>query len=158
MSLSLRRHSAKVVKAASQVLSSMWQYRDLRSLYKKVRWHHPSGVSDSATRSGLKFCPPSAMKSARGGIGANAQQETTVCKVCHQWLDVCLDHGLFLQHVEYVFAMDGSYLKHFGFCTLSEPIVAQGQKSWKAVISENELIVPVWNLKLVEIVWSRPNK
>lgn len=34
--LSLFRHSAKVVKAASQVLSSMWQYRDLRSLYKKV--------------------------------------------------------------------------------------------------------------------------
>lgn len=30
------RHSPKVVKAASQVLSSMWQYRDLRSLYKKV--------------------------------------------------------------------------------------------------------------------------
>ncbi|XP_051909879.1 catenin delta-2-like isoform X2 [Hippocampus zosterae] len=29
------KHSAKVVKAASQVLSSMWQYRDLRSLYKK---------------------------------------------------------------------------------------------------------------------------
>lgn len=31
------RHSPKVVKAASQVLNSMWQYRDLRSLYKKVR-------------------------------------------------------------------------------------------------------------------------
>lgn len=31
------RHSPKVVKAASQVLSSMWQYRDLRSLYKKVK-------------------------------------------------------------------------------------------------------------------------
>ncbi|TNN84650.1 Catenin delta-2 [Liparis tanakae] len=30
------KHSAKVVKAGSQVLSSMWQYRDLRSLYKKV--------------------------------------------------------------------------------------------------------------------------
>uniref|UniRef100_A0A3Q3MYI8 Catenin delta 2 n=1 Tax=Mastacembelus armatus TaxID=205130 RepID=A0A3Q3MYI8_9TELE len=29
------KHSARVVKAASQVLSSMWQYRDLRSLYKK---------------------------------------------------------------------------------------------------------------------------
>lgn len=35
-SSSISRHSAKVVKAASQVLSSMWQYRDLRSLYKKV--------------------------------------------------------------------------------------------------------------------------
>ncbi|CAG5897174.1 unnamed protein product [Menidia menidia] len=31
------KHSPKVVKAASQVLNSMWQYRDLRSLYKKVR-------------------------------------------------------------------------------------------------------------------------
>ncbi|KAI4900643.1 hypothetical protein NFI96_006867 [Prochilodus magdalenae] len=31
------RHSPKVVKAASQVLSSMWQYRDLRSLYKKAK-------------------------------------------------------------------------------------------------------------------------
>ncbi|KAL4657260.1 catenin delta-2-like [Arapaima gigas] len=31
------KHSPKVVKAASQVLSSMWQYRDLRSLYKKVQ-------------------------------------------------------------------------------------------------------------------------
>uniref|UniRef100_A0A8C9TZC9 Catenin (cadherin-associated protein), delta 2a n=1 Tax=Scleropages formosus TaxID=113540 RepID=A0A8C9TZC9_SCLFO len=30
------KHSPKVVKAASQVLSSMWQYRDLRSLYKKT--------------------------------------------------------------------------------------------------------------------------
>ncbi|KAM7370039.1 hypothetical protein PAMP_011325 [Pampus punctatissimus] len=36
LSLFLLRHSAKVVKAASQVLSSMWQYRDLRSLYKKI--------------------------------------------------------------------------------------------------------------------------
>ncbi|XP_063256157.1 catenin delta-2 isoform X9 [Prinia subflava] len=34
------KHSPKVVKAASQVLSSMWQYRDLRSLYKK--WASPS--------------------------------------------------------------------------------------------------------------------
>ncbi|XP_064299461.1 catenin delta-2 isoform X5 [Phalacrocorax carbo] len=34
------KHSPKVVKAASQVLNSMWQYRDLRSLYKK--WAAPS--------------------------------------------------------------------------------------------------------------------
>ncbi|XP_039766552.1 catenin delta-2 isoform X5 [Ornithorhynchus anatinus] len=34
------KHSPKVVKAASQVLNSMWQYRDLRSLYKK---HAPNG-------------------------------------------------------------------------------------------------------------------
>lgn len=38
----LTRHSPKVVKAASQVLNSMWQYRDLRSLYKKVRFYLPS--------------------------------------------------------------------------------------------------------------------
>nr|XP_029481732.1 catenin delta-2-like [Oncorhynchus nerka] len=42
------KHSAKVVKAASQVLSSMWQYRDLRSLYKKDGWtvvHHEASSS-----------------------------------------------------------------------------------------------------------------
>ncbi|KAJ7397279.1 hypothetical protein BTVI_137030 [Pitangus sulphuratus] len=33
------KHSPKVVKAASQVLNSMWQYRDLRSLYKKQTSH-----------------------------------------------------------------------------------------------------------------------
>ncbi|XP_074755631.1 catenin delta-2 isoform X13 [Athene noctua] len=36
------KHSPKVVKAASQVLNSMWQYRDLRSLYKK--WAAPSFI------------------------------------------------------------------------------------------------------------------
>lgn len=40
------RHSPKVVKAASQVLNSMWQYRDLRSLYKKVRFALPSWSLD----------------------------------------------------------------------------------------------------------------
>lgn len=42
------RHSPKVVKAASQVLNSMWQYRDLRGLYKKVRFAFQSWpMSDS---------------------------------------------------------------------------------------------------------------
>lgn len=27
----------KVVKAAAQVLNTLWQYRDLRTIYKKVR-------------------------------------------------------------------------------------------------------------------------
>lgn len=31
------RYSMKVVKAAAQVLNTLWQYRDLRTIYKKVR-------------------------------------------------------------------------------------------------------------------------
>lgn len=31
-----RRYSIKVVKAAAQVLNTLWQYRDLRTIYKKV--------------------------------------------------------------------------------------------------------------------------
>lgn len=31
------RYSMKVVKAAAQVLSTLWQYRDLRTIYKKAR-------------------------------------------------------------------------------------------------------------------------
>ncbi|XP_059801373.1 catenin delta-2-like isoform X2 [Hypanus sabinus] len=44
------KHSPKVVKAASQVLNSMWQYRDLRSLYKKSNWQDggPSGGKPTA--------------------------------------------------------------------------------------------------------------
>lgn len=34
--LYLLRSSLKVVKAAAQVLNTLWQYRDLRSIYKKV--------------------------------------------------------------------------------------------------------------------------
>uniref|UniRef100_A0A8C7V612 Plakophilin 4 n=1 Tax=Oncorhynchus mykiss TaxID=8022 RepID=A0A8C7V612_ONCMY len=36
------RYSMKVVKAAAQVLNTLWQYRDLRTIYKKDGWnqHH----------------------------------------------------------------------------------------------------------------------
>ncbi|XP_067843525.1 plakophilin-4 [Heptranchias perlo] len=33
------RYSLKVVKAAAQVLNTLWQYRDLRSIYKKDGWN-----------------------------------------------------------------------------------------------------------------------
>ncbi|KAG8572194.1 hypothetical protein GDO81_011967 [Engystomops pustulosus] len=45
----LLEHSPKVVKAASQVLNSMWQYRDLRSLYKKDGWSQYHFVASSST-------------------------------------------------------------------------------------------------------------
>lgn len=32
----------KVVKAAAQVLNTLWQYRELRTLYKQVRTRTPS--------------------------------------------------------------------------------------------------------------------
>uniref|UniRef100_A0A672NDH3 Plakophilin-4-like n=1 Tax=Sinocyclocheilus grahami TaxID=75366 RepID=A0A672NDH3_SINGR len=32
------RYSMKVVKAAAQVLNTLWQYRDLRTFYKKEKW------------------------------------------------------------------------------------------------------------------------
>lgn len=37
--LPVPRYSVKVVKAAAQVLNTLWQYRDLRTIYKKVRIH-----------------------------------------------------------------------------------------------------------------------
>lgn len=33
------RYSMKVVKAAAQVLNTLWQYRDLRTIYKKDGWN-----------------------------------------------------------------------------------------------------------------------
>uniref|UniRef100_A0A673WXS3 Catenin (cadherin-associated protein), delta 2b n=1 Tax=Salmo trutta TaxID=8032 RepID=A0A673WXS3_SALTR len=43
------KHTPKVVKAASQVLNSMWQYRDLRSLYKKDGYSQYNFVGSSST-------------------------------------------------------------------------------------------------------------
>uniref|UniRef100_A0A8C1AL98 Catenin (cadherin-associated protein), delta 2b n=1 Tax=Cyprinus carpio carpio TaxID=630221 RepID=A0A8C1AL98_CYPCA len=43
------KHTPKVVKAASQVLNSMWQYRDLRSLYKKDGYSQYHFVGSSST-------------------------------------------------------------------------------------------------------------
>ncbi|XP_067309730.1 catenin delta-2b isoform X10 [Pseudorasbora parva] len=43
------QHTPKVVKAASQVLNSMWQYRDLRSLYKKDGYSQYHFIGSSST-------------------------------------------------------------------------------------------------------------
>ncbi|KAM6948497.1 catenin delta-2b [Aplochiton taeniatus] len=43
------KHSPKVVKAASQVLNTMWLYRDLRSLYKKDGYSQYHFVGSSST-------------------------------------------------------------------------------------------------------------
>lgn len=37
----------KVVKAAAQVMNTLWQYRELRSLYKQV-WDQSCSVSHKA--------------------------------------------------------------------------------------------------------------
>ena len=39
------RYSLKVVKAAAQVLNTLWQYRDLRTIYKKVRMPQAGSIT-----------------------------------------------------------------------------------------------------------------
>ncbi|XP_064362929.1 catenin delta-2 isoform X4 [Dromaius novaehollandiae] len=66
------KHSPKVVKAASQVLNSMWQYRDLRSLYKK--WAAPSfSVEDRG------FSPTHQCGSWHAQHTLSQSQETRIC-------------------------------------------------------------------------------
>ncbi|XP_014345117.2 plakophilin-4 isoform X2 [Latimeria chalumnae] len=43
------RSSVKVVKAAAQVLSTLWQYRDLRSIYKKDGWNQSHFITPVST-------------------------------------------------------------------------------------------------------------
>uniref|UniRef100_A0A8C5A936 Plakophilin-4-like n=1 Tax=Gadus morhua TaxID=8049 RepID=A0A8C5A936_GADMO len=42
-------YSMKVVKAASQVLNTLWQYRELRSLYKQDGWNYTHFVTPVST-------------------------------------------------------------------------------------------------------------
>ncbi|XP_043549740.1 plakophilin-4 isoform X3 [Chiloscyllium plagiosum] len=43
------RYSLKVVKAAAQVLNTLWQYRDLRSIYKKDGWNQSHFITPIST-------------------------------------------------------------------------------------------------------------
>ncbi|XP_045154061.1 plakophilin-4 [Echinops telfairi] len=46
---SFPRSSLKVVKAAAQVLNTLWQYRDLRSIYKKDGWNQNHFITPVST-------------------------------------------------------------------------------------------------------------
>uniref|UniRef100_A0AAY4APD5 Plakophilin 4 n=1 Tax=Denticeps clupeoides TaxID=299321 RepID=A0AAY4APD5_9TELE len=43
------RYSMKVVKAAAQVLNTLWQYRDLRAVYKKDGWNQNHFITPVST-------------------------------------------------------------------------------------------------------------
>ncbi|XP_062853755.1 plakophilin-4 [Trichomycterus rosablanca] len=43
------RYSMKVVKAAAQVLNTLWQYRDLRNLYKRDGWNQNHFITPVST-------------------------------------------------------------------------------------------------------------
>uniref|UniRef100_A0A4W3IF33 Plakophilin 4 n=1 Tax=Callorhinchus milii TaxID=7868 RepID=A0A4W3IF33_CALMI len=43
------RYSLKVVKAAAQVLNTLWQYRDLRTIYKKDGWNQNHFITPFST-------------------------------------------------------------------------------------------------------------
>ncbi|XP_016111357.1 plakophilin-4-like isoform X2 [Sinocyclocheilus grahami] len=49
------RYSMKVVKAAAQVLNTLWQYRDLRTIYKKDGWNQNHFLTPVSTLEGERF-------------------------------------------------------------------------------------------------------
>ncbi|KAL2302056.1 hypothetical protein Nmel_009464 [Mimus melanotis] len=53
--LHLPRSSLKVVKAAAQVLNTLWQYRDLRSIYKKDGWNQSHFITPVSTLERERF-------------------------------------------------------------------------------------------------------
>ncbi|NWR78927.1 PKP4 protein, partial [Centropus unirufus] len=53
--LCLLRSSLKVVKAAAQVLNTLWQYRDLRSIYRKDGWNQSHFITPVSTLERERF-------------------------------------------------------------------------------------------------------
>ncbi|RVE58070.1 hypothetical protein OJAV_G00205410 [Oryzias javanicus] len=49
------RYSVKVVKAAAQVLNTLWQYRDLRAIYKKDGWNQNHFLTPVSTLERERF-------------------------------------------------------------------------------------------------------
>uniref|UniRef100_A0A8B9JSS7 Plakophilin-4 n=1 Tax=Astyanax mexicanus TaxID=7994 RepID=A0A8B9JSS7_ASTMX len=58
------RYSMKVVKAAAQVLNTLWQYRDLRTIYKKDGWNQNHFLTPVSTLERDRFKSQPALPTA----------------------------------------------------------------------------------------------
>ncbi|XP_029112563.1 plakophilin-4 isoform X2 [Scleropages formosus] len=58
------RYSMKVVKAAAQVLNTLWQYRDLRAIYKKDGWNQNHFITPVSTLERDKYKSQPALPSS----------------------------------------------------------------------------------------------
>ncbi|XP_026128555.1 plakophilin-4-like isoform X3 [Carassius auratus] len=58
------RYSVKVVKAAAQVLNTLWQYRDLRTIYKKDGWNQNHFLTPVSTLERERFRSAPALPSS----------------------------------------------------------------------------------------------
>ncbi|XP_059403035.1 plakophilin-4-like [Carassius carassius] len=58
------RYSVKVVKAAAQVLNTLWQYRDLRTIYKKDGWSQNHFLTPVSTLERERFRSPPTLPSS----------------------------------------------------------------------------------------------
>uniref|UniRef100_A0A8C2ER15 Plakophilin 4 n=1 Tax=Cyprinus carpio TaxID=7962 RepID=A0A8C2ER15_CYPCA len=75
------RYSVKVVKAAAQVLNTLWQYRDLRTIYKKDGWNQNHFLTPVSTLERERFKSQPTLPSSTPQM---SPVQHTDCFVCVQ--------------------------------------------------------------------------
>uniref|UniRef100_A0A2K6R074 Plakophilin 4 n=1 Tax=Rhinopithecus roxellana TaxID=61622 RepID=A0A2K6R074_RHIRO len=98
------RSSLKVVKAAAQVLNTLWQYRDLRSIYKKDGWNQNHFITPVSTLERDRF-------KSHPSLSTTNQQMSPIIQ-SGQWEILCVTEHCF-PHQQLYYSQDDSNRKNF---------------------------------------------
>uniref|UniRef100_A0A8C5SQV5 Plakophilin 4 n=1 Tax=Laticauda laticaudata TaxID=8630 RepID=A0A8C5SQV5_LATLA len=109
------RSSLKVVKAAAQVLNTLWQYRDLRSIYKKDGWNQNHFITPVSTLERDRFKSHPSLSTANQQMSPIIQSGSSKPSPIYisSYSSPARDQNRRLQHQHLYYSQDDSNRKHY---------------------------------------------
>ncbi|XP_063174410.1 plakophilin-4 isoform X4 [Candoia aspera] len=109
------RSSLKVVKAAAQVLNTLWQYRDLRSIYKKDGWNQNHFITPVSTLERDRFKSHPSLSTTNQQMSPIIQSGSSKPSPIYisSYSSPARDQNRRLQHQHLYYSQDDSSRKHY---------------------------------------------
>ncbi|XP_077176105.1 plakophilin-4 isoform X7 [Paroedura picta] len=109
------RSSLKVVKAAAQVLNTLWQYRDLRSIYKKDGWNQNHFITPVSTLERDRFKSHPSLSTANQQMSPIIQSGSSKPSPIYisSYSSPARDQNRRLQHQQLYYSQDDSSRKNY---------------------------------------------
>ncbi|XP_053116000.1 plakophilin-4 isoform X11 [Hemicordylus capensis] len=109
------RSSLKVVKAAAQVLNTLWQYRDLRSIYKKDGWNQNHFITPVSTLERDRFKSHPSLSTTNQQMSPIIQSGSSKPSPIYisSYSSPARDQNRRLQHQQLYYSQDDSNRKNY---------------------------------------------
>ncbi|XP_078232399.1 plakophilin-4 isoform X10 [Pogona vitticeps] len=109
------RSSLKVVKAAAQVLNTLWQYRDLRSIYKKDGWNQNHFITPVSTLERDRFKSHPSLSTTNQQMSPVIQSGSSKPSPIYisSYSSPARDQNRRLQHQQLYYSQDDSNRKNY---------------------------------------------